>query len=236
MELTRVADGVWVDTAPVGIIGMRLTSTMTVLRLGGDRLLLHSPLAMTPERRAAVQAIGRVTHLYAPNTHHHMWIGEWAHSLPSARVHAPAGLAKKRPDLRIDRTHGAGTGTPNGASEEPDFADVVDEIPIAGFRLEESVLIHRPSRTLVVADLVHNVGRPTHRWTVAYTRMMGFYDRIALSRMLRWLAFSDRAAARRSLDAVLARPFDRIVVGHGSVVTTNAREALATAFAWLPAA
>jgi uncharacterized protein DUF4336 len=228
MQMTGVADGVWVDSAPVGIIGMRLTSTMTVLRLGGDRLLLHSPLAMTPERRAAVQDLGRVEHLYAPNTQHHMWIGEWADSFPTARVHAPAGLAKKRPELRVDRVIDA-------ATPESDFAGVVDEIRIDGFRLEESVLVHRPTRTLVVADLVHNVGRPTHGWTVAYTRMMGFYDRVALSRMIRWIGFSDRAAARAAIDAVLACPLERIVVGHGSPVTARARDALAAAYAWLPA-
>jgi len=45
---------------------------------------------------------------------------------------------------------------------------------------------------------------------------MGFYDRVALSRMIRWAAFSDRAAARRSLDELLTRPFDRLIVGHGA--------------------
>jgi hypothetical protein len=97
------------------------------------------------------------------------------------------------------------------------------------------VLFHRPSRTLIVADLVHNVGRPAHAWTRIYTRVMGFRDRVALSRLLRWTAFADRAAARRSLDAVLALPFERIVVGHGAPITGGAREALAAAYRWLPA-
>jgi hypothetical protein len=60
------------------------------------------------------------------------------------------------------------------------MAGVVDELRIDGFRLRESVLFHRPSRTLVVADLVHNVGRPPHGWTKMYARTMGFYDRAAL--------------------------------------------------------
>ena len=62
---------------------------------------------------------------------------------------------------------------------------------------------------------------------------MGFYDRVALSRVLRWTAFSDRAAARRSLDDLLARPFDRIVVGHGTPIDAGGRDALAGAYAWL---
>jgi hypothetical protein len=209
--LIPFTDGVWLATDPVIHLGLRLTATMTVLRLASGDLLLHSPVAMTPARRAAVEALGPVAHLYAPNTFHHRWIGEWSAASPSA----------------IARPHGA---------PEPAFAADLDELPIDGFLLHESVLFHRPSRTLVVADLVHNVGRPEHVWTRLYARANGFYDRVALSRMIRWTAFRDRPAARRSLDAVLARPFDRLVVGHGAPLAADAHAALAAAYAWLPAA
>jgi hypothetical protein len=225
-ELTPFAEGIWVDSEPVRILGMPLSVTMTVLRLADDGLLLYSPITLTPERRAAMEAIGPVAHLYAPNLYHHLRIGEWAAAFPSARLHAPAGLSRKRPDLRIDRVH--------AAAPEPAFANVVDELPIDGFRLEECVLFHRPARTLVVADLVQNVGRPRHAWSSIYTRTMGFYDRVALSRMIRWTAFSDRAAARRSLDDLLALPFDRLIVGHGAALSAAGKEAIAAAFAWLP--
>jgi hypothetical protein len=226
--LTPSGEGVWLATDPVRILGMRLTTTMTVLRLADGGLLLHSPLALTPERRAAVEALGPVAHLYAPNTFHHLWIGEWASAFPAARLHAAAGLSKKRPDLRVDRTH--------GSAPELAFAGIIDEMLIEGFRLNESVLFYRPARTLVVADLVHNVGRPQDAWSRFYTRAMGFYDRVALSKMLRWTAFSDRGLARRSLDEVCALPFDRLIVGHGSALPAGGKEALAGAYAFLPPA
>lgn len=226
--LTRFAEGVWVDTEPVRHLGLHLTATMAVLRLSDGSLLLYSPVAMTQRRRAAIEALGPVAHLYAPNLYHHRWIGEWATAFPSARLHAPAGLANKRRDLRIDRIC--------GVEPEPAFADFIDELSIGGFRLEESVLVYRPAHTLVVADLVHNIGRPQHPWTAFYARTMGFYDRVALSRMLRWAAFSDRTAARRSIDDLLTRPFDRITVGHGLPLITGVKESLAAAYEWLPAA
>lgn len=222
---TPFADGVSLDEAPVRFLGMRLHATMTVIRLGDASLLLHSPVAMTPERRAAVEALGRVAHLYSPNTFHHLRIGDWKAAFPSAKLHAPPGLAKKRPDLAIDRFH--------QAPSEPAFQGVVEEHRIDGFRLEETALFHPSSRTLVVADLVHNIGRPSHLWTKAYTKAMGFYDRVALSRAIRWTAFPDRAAARRSIDALLALPFERLVVGHGAPLTTGAKDALAAAYTWL---
>jgi hypothetical protein len=224
--MQQFADGLWLDTQPVQPLWMQLTATMTVLRLRDKSLLLSSPVALTPERRAAVTALGPVAHLYAPNVYHHLWIGDWAAAFPAARLHAPAGLGKKRPDLRIDRIH--------GSAPEPAFSGVVDELRLCGLRMEESVLFYRPAQTLIVADLVHNIGRPQHRWTKLYSRMMGFYDRVALSRMIRWATVSDRSAARRSIDEVLALPFERLVVGHGEPLVTGAREALAAAYDWLP--
>jgi uncharacterized protein DUF4336 len=224
-SLTPFADGVWLDSEPVRIVGMPLTATMAVLRLRDGSLLVYSPVAMTDERRRAVEGLGRVAHLYAPSLYHDRWIGEWAAAFPSARVHAPAALAKKRRDLRVDRML--------GTAAEPAFADVVDEVHIDGFRLDETVIVYRPARTLVVADLVHNIGRPEGAWTKLYTRAMGFYDRVALSRMIRWVGFSDRGAALRSIDRVLSHPFDRIVVGHGTPVTDGARDALVAAYEWL---
>ncbi|HEY2515715.1 MAG TPA: hypothetical protein VGI39_32825 [Polyangiaceae bacterium] len=157
--MDRLTEGVWHDTAPVRIVGMKLTTTMTVLDLGG----FHD------------------------------------------RERAP-------------------------------FADAVVEVPLEGFRLVETVLVHRPSSTVVVADLVHNVGRPPGVWERTYTKMMGFYDRVALSGALRWTAFSNRAAARRSVDALLGHSFERVVVGHGRPIAAGAHAALEGAMAWLPAA
>lgn len=156
-SLMPFAEGVWVDTDPVRHLGLQLTATMAVLRLSDGQLLLYSPLGMTKQRRAAVEALGKVAHLYAPNLYHHSWIGEWSEAFPSARLHAPSGLAKKRADLAIHRFH--------DREPEPAFAGIIDELGIRGFRLQESVLIYRPAETLIVADLVHHIGRPQHRWT-----------------------------------------------------------------------
>lgn len=225
--LSAFAEGVWYDTGASHFLGLRLTATMTVLRVG-DGLLLHSPLPMTAERRAAVESLGRVTHLFAPNTFHHQWLGEWSQAFASATVHAPHDLATKRPDLRIDRFHDQGAAC--------DFGGVITEAPIRGFRLRETALIYRPGRTALVTDLVHNIGRPTHGWTKLYTRAMGFYDRVAMSRVLRWSSFDDKGAARLSIDALLAHDFEGLVVGHGDPIHAIGREALAAATSWLPEA
>jgi hypothetical protein len=224
--LAPLAPGVWSASEPVRIVGMKLATNMTVLLVREGELLVHSPVPLTPERKAAVDALGRVAHLYAPNTYHHLWLRDWSRAYPDARVHAPRALTRKRPDLRIDRAH--------DEAPEPSFAGLLEETHVAGFALEETVLFHGASRTLVVADLVHHIGRPQGLWTALYTRTMGFYDRVAISRAIALLAFPDRRAARRSLDAILVHDPARIVVGHGAPIEEAPKSALARAYAWLP--
>src|SRR4051812_33577042 len=124
--VTPFVDGVWLDSEPVRIVGMHLSATMAVLRLGEGSLLVYSPVALTPERRAAVEALGRGAHLYAPSLYHDRWIGEWAAAFPSARVHAPAALAQKRRALRVDRALGGTRAAALDTAPEPDFAGVLD--------------------------------------------------------------------------------------------------------------
>jgi hypothetical protein len=223
-EFTQFTDDVWLTNEPVRIVGMKLTATMTVIRLPDSGLLLHSPVAMTKQRRGFVESLGTVTHLYAPNTFHHLWIGDWAREFRDACVHAPAALRKKRPDLRVDRAHDIDSP---GALRES-----FDEVHVDGFALEESLLVHRASSMLVVADLVHNVGRPADKWTTFYSKAMGFYDRVAISRIIRWTAFSNTAATRKSIDRLADCNFERMVMGHGAPVDHDAREVVLAAYEW----
>jgi hypothetical protein len=225
-EVTQLTEGVWTASDPVRIVGTSLTTTMTILRLSDGSLLVYSPVELTSERHAVVKNLGQVSHIYAPNLFHHLHARGWVEAFPDARLHAPRGLDRKRPDLRVDRVHGSG--------REPGFADTLEEVTIRGFRLGETALFYRPAGLLLVADLFHNVGRPRGAWTKTYAKWMGFYDQVALSRMLRWTAFSDRQAARASIDALLALPIERIVVGHGAPIQEHASQAVAQAFAWLP--
>ena len=62
---------------------------------------------------------------------------------------------------------------------------------------------------------------------------MGFYDRVAISRLIRWTAFPNKATARRDIDALMSLPFDRMIVGHGDPIVEDARETLSAAYDWL---
>ena len=99
--------------------------------------------------------------------------------------------------------------------------------------MEEHAVYHRRSRTLIVADLLFNFGPDAPLWTRLL--MLGAVGRKhdpGMARSMR-MTVKDDAALRRSLAAVEAWDFDRIIVGHGEVVDTDGkrlfREALTAA-------
>jgi hypothetical protein len=47
------------------------------------------------------------------------------------------------------------------------------------------------------------------------------------------LLIRDRAAARASLERILAWDFDRVIVAHGEILESGGREALRAGYSWL---
>lgn len=222
--LEPLAPEIWGARTGLRALGMPMTSRMTVIRLPSG-LWVHSPVPIGP-LRPALDALGPVRWLVAPNLMHHLFVAPWQQAYPSSRLFAARGLGTKRPDLRVDGALSGGL---------PDWDGRILALPVAGNpTLDETVFLHRPSRTLIITDLAVNLG-PSEHWMVrAYARLTGCYGRLALSVLLK-LLFKDRAAARASIDRILAQDFDRVVPAHGPVIETGGREALRAAFTWLKA-
>jgi glyoxylase-like metal-dependent hydrolase (beta-lactamase superfamily II) len=201
--------------------GVRLPLRMVVCRLGGRRLLLHSPVPIDDAAAAALDDLGEVAHLVAPSLLHHKWIEPAAGRWPAATVWLAPGLAARYPAL-------AATTLPADAPAA--WQGELEQVRIAGApRIEETVFFHPASRTLVCTDLVFHVTRPANLRTRLVLRLMGAGGgRLAASRAWRLLV-RDRAAAAASVRRVAAWDLDRIVPAHGEVVERGGRTALAAA-------
>jgi hypothetical protein len=99
-------------------------------------------------------------------------------------------------------------------------------------KLQETLFVHAPSRTLVAADLVFNVRAPAPWLTRTFMRFNGGFDRFGPTRICRSMC-KDRAVVRAAIDRVLDEDFDRVVVAHGQVLPSGGREAMRDGFAWL---
>jgi hypothetical protein len=222
-------DRLWIFHAPLKFYGIPFGARMTVARLADGSLWVHSPIALTPPVRAALDRLGPVGHVVTPNKLHHLFLIPFQAAYPQAQFHAPPGLADKRPDVRFD-------GTLDDAIDNalaPPWGDGIDLVTVRGSRvMEEVVFYHRASRTLILGDLLENFSRDDPWLTRVAARIGGMYGRPGMPRDWR-LTFRDKAAARQSISRILNWPFDSIVLAHGRPVPRDGNAVFRLAFSWL---
>jgi len=224
--LEQLDEGLWVVAAPHSFLGLRVGTRMTVVRFADGSLWIHSPIRLDPALRAAVDTLGEVAHIVAPSLYHHVYAGDWAEAYPRALVHAPAGLRRKRPDLRIDADFESG---PSHST----WSGTLIPHTIDGSRLQETVFVHPPSRSVISSDLTENFATSDHWPTRLYLKATGIHGRIGLARPLHWL-YRDHKAARRSIDVLLEHQFNRLIIAHGDVIAENGPQAVRQTFeGWL---
>ncbi len=227
-----VVDGIWtVEGAPLGAGGVALPVRMTVLRLADGGLLLHSPVSYTPALHSAVAELGPIKHFLAPNTGHWMFLGDWQRACPEAKTWGVPGLRDRAPV----RAAGIGIDADLGPVAPPDWSEEIDHVLLHGPGFTEVDVFHRPSRTLIVADLILNL--PTDGLT-PLQRLAARALRIAAPDgatplYLRALLSLNRARNAEAAARLVALQPDRVIVCHGRSITDDAPYRLHRALAWL---
>lgn len=215
--LQQLADGLYTVDAPQGFLGLELGARMTVLQ-SDDGMLVHSPVAGAMD---ALASVGTPRWALAPNLFHHLHVGPVAEA--GVEAWAAPGLASKRPDVGF-------AGEVSGATSP--FGDAFRVLALSCFSMtNEVVVLHRPSRTLVVTDLVFHLTKRSP-WSARFAMgLLGAYPGCRCS-VLERVMFK-RDVARRELGEIASWDFDRLVMAHGDVIETGGKDALLGAFRWL---
>jgi hypothetical protein len=216
-----LAENIWVWRFPLVLLGTRIGRVVTVIRLE-RRLLLHSTAPFSAEDVAAIRQLGEPGWLTEATLFHDTFARQGCSAFPNVPYLAPEGfdqLAQVR-------------AVPLVPPEE--WSGEVELLELKGIpKIRETVLYHRPSRTLVVADLVFNLGPGpgTPAWTRLFMRCVGGVKcSLGMSRFFRFM-IRDREAFQQSLRTMMEWDFDRLIVAHGDVVENGAKEKLKQAFA-----
>ncbi|MFT6143888.1 MAG: hypothetical protein ACJAZO_001415 [Myxococcota bacterium] len=212
-----LAPDIFAFTAPQTFLGLEVGTRMTVIRTRGD-LLLYSPISGLPNM---LPLLGTPRWVLAPSRMHHLYVGEWMDR--GLEGWAAPGLPEKRPDVTFDHVI---------REQCAPFGDDVLLIPLRCFSLtNEVVMLHRPSRTLVVTDLVFHFTTDAPGLTRAAMACSLAYPGCRAS-MLERVAMK-RDIARQEIAALLELDFNRLVMAHGAVIESGGKEALRSAYGWL---
>src|SRR3712207_1758820 len=96
--LKDVAEDIWiVDSGPLRVLGLPLPVRMTVIRLKTGAMLLHSPTRFLPSLKDAIEGLGPIRHLVAPNLAHWSFLQDWQRHCPEALTWAAPGLRQRAP-------------------------------------------------------------------------------------------------------------------------------------------
>lgn len=203
--------GIWTVAAPLKLAGVDFGTRMTIVRVGGDGLILISPCPIDDALAAEIDALGTVRAVIAPNAFHYLHFVDAAERYPGAARFLADGVAKKL------------GSTPPGSivlSSEADslWHAELEQCMIEGAPMTNEVLFYHPdSRTLILTDLCFNFDPAPSGWAGIFLRLMGVHGRLAVSRLMRF-ALRDREKVRPVIDRILEWDFDRIIVTHGANV------------------
>jgi len=228
--LTPFGPSIWLASGTtLFTAGFGYPTRATIVQLGNGDLVVISPVALSAALGKALDALGPVRHLIAPNHLHHCFMQDWIAAYPDATVYGAPKLAAKRPDLSFDHTL--------SDSPPPALSDALSQVVFQGNRITtEVVFFHYASGTAIFTDLLQQFDRDYHRgWRAVIARLdLMVTARPTVPRKFR-LATTDRRAARTALRQILDWPVTAIVLAHGRPVIENAPDCLHAAFDWLKA-
>ncbi|MEO6138441.1 MAG: DUF4336 domain-containing protein [Luteimonas sp.] len=216
---------IWLVPYPVALGGARFEARMTIIRLGSGSLVIHSPGPLDDDLCDWIRALGRVAVIVAPGNFHHLHVAACQRAFPDARTWICPGVQRRDHAMRFDGV----LGDQLPASMQDEFEQVL----VRGRLMAEVALLHRPTRTLLLVDLVERFcdDTPNVKWLLrACWKALGMWNRPTLAPEYRIVGWNDRAAARRALERILAWDFQRVVIAHGELIQCNAKDVLRRAW------
>lgn len=226
--LQAFGDEIWLaDGSITAVAGFRYPTRMAVIRLSGGRLFVWSPVALSDALRGEVEALGEVRYLIAPNSLHHLFLGDWQRAFPEAKTYAPPGLRARRKDLAFDGDL--------GDAPPKEWAEAIDQVAVRGNLITtEIVFFHRASGTVLFTDLIQHFGPG---WFSGWRAVVARLDLMTAAepqtpRKFR-NAFVDRRAARAAIQRIAAWPAKKVVMAHAAPVESDGQAFVARTFGWL---
>jgi hypothetical protein len=227
VPLEPSGEGVWTAATPVRFAGTWFPHVMTIVRLSDGDLLLHSPCRPDPEILEAVERLGSVRHLVAPNWFHDLYLAAYIARYPDATLWAPRFLARQHRGLEVSVLD-------DGA--QPPWVREFAYVSLSGlWTFDECIFFHVPSGTLVVADLLMNVftTSQTPWFTKLVARLFRLDGRLQVFHLVRLLRSCHRVRLRAAVIQMLAWSPQTLVIGHGHIISYDVPQRLRRAFAWL---
>ncbi len=232
--IEKLHDALWItDGEIVRFYGFLFPTRAVIARLENGDLWIWSPVKLIPALRAELDRLGPVRHLVSPNKMHHLYLQDWLAAYPEAKLWGPQSTIRKRRDLKFCEAL-----QDNAPSE---WRPGIDQAWFRGsIAMDEIAFFHRPSRTVIVADLIAAFSDPfLHKHWSWWQRLVATINGMTADKShaplaLDWrLSYVNRPLGRAARAKVLSWPCEQVIVAHGECRRSDGHAFLARSLEWL---
>lgn len=229
--LRAIDKNIWVGEQPLKYLGLNVGTRMTVIRLVTGELVVISPIQVDSITINQLNSIGNVNYIIAPNLYHYLFATDFKSIYPKAQFWATPGLEFKRTELPIDKIL---------SFDERSSLNGVDYLLFDGFKtldtngyslLNECVFFHQESHTLVLTDTAYYFDESFSLTTQLAAKLIGSYKKLRPS-LLERIATGELEKVKLSVQKVLSWDFNRVVMAHGSIVESDAKQKFREGYEW----
>jgi len=219
----------------------------TIVRLQSGALAVFSPVALTDDVKRKVAELGEVKYIVALDAEHHIFLGPWHQEYPNTQVLGPETLPEKRAKQKNENVPFAfvfSKGTPI-TTISPEFDAEFDWEYVPAHRNKELVFHHKPTRSLITADLMFNLPATEQFSKTGIDANSGILTKIfgALlstkgtaiwQQRTIWhgTSSSDRPGFAQSVARINKWDFERIIPCHGDVIEGTGKGIFEKVFQW----
>jgi len=238
--IREVAPGIWIFSKPftrfhlLPLGGRSVVIKLSTKTEGKSDLWVLASTPLINETKEKVDELGEPKYLVSPDSDHHLFLAEWKRAYPEAMLIGPAAVASKKKDLEFRGVYGRDSeGTLYG------YEDEIEARYFSGFIKEDIAFFHKPSKSLIEADLVFNQPCTEQYSIVGGSGKVPFLGAVltpysSQAKKILWKTVKKDGfdAMKEDAVAVSGWDFERIIPCHGDVIETDAKNAWNDAMKW----
>lgn len=224
----------------------------TIVKLASGNLAVFSPVALTETVKQELSAFGNgnIRYITALDQEHHIFLESWHKAFPDAKVIGPETLPAYRDKqgyFKIPQDNWLLYPKSNKQdfkiSEE--FDSEFNHEYVHVHPNQELVFVHKPTKTLIEADLMFNlpateqfsksgVSATSGIITKIFTSLQNTQGAATWQKRILWygLSSSDRPAFNASVQRIGKWDFDTIIPCHGDVIEKDGKGVFEKVFQW----
>ncbi|EED17623.1 conserved hypothetical protein [Talaromyces stipitatus ATCC 10500] len=251
MVIRQVTKDITTLSVPFSRFGLiKFGGRATLVKLATGNMLVVSPVALTSEVQQTIASQGgRIKYIAAPDLEHHIYLTAWKKAFPDAEIIAPEGLYEKRqskPDQKDTQfSHILTKANKRDIHISEEFDREIDIEYVDGHGNKEIVFLHKPSRTMIQADLIFNLPAKEQYSRTNESPTSGIFTKLFTplisanpppatwhKRFVWYITANDRKSVGDSVVRINTWDFDRIIPCHGDIIETGGKAVFQNVFEW----